>query len=452
MSLYEKLFKKVIFPFYDKTLHKRKTVSYLKDYQHNLHLGQKEIEALQWVKLKDLLQHCIDNVSYYRETWAELGFHSASDFKTMEDFERLPILTKQIVRDNHQKLIAVNYQGKNLKKATGGSTGQPMNLELNLESEERRQAIMWRGYGEIGAGLGVKTIFLWGADTGKQKGLANLKNELYHGLFNRKLLNSFKLTQNNMMEYIEEINNYQPEAMVSFVNPLFEMAKYILDNNVTVYSPKSIVTGAEALHDHQRVVIEKAFNTKVYNTFGCREVMLIASECKEQNGFHINADHLLVEIVDEQGSKIKEKNGELLITDLHNYGMPFIRYANGDMAISKESACQCGNPLPMFEKVTGRKLDILRSPNGHILPGEFFTHTLMNFTGIKKFQVIQKRLDELNINFIVDENYQKEQSEQEITEIIERFTEGSIKVKFNYKKELEITSGGKFRLTIFDVK
>jgi phenylacetate-CoA ligase len=451
MSFYENIFKKVIFPFYEEVLHKRKTVSYLKNYSNNLSLSDNEINDIQWEKLQVLLQHCIDNVPYYRETWEELGFSSAKDFKTMADFEKLPILTKDIVRKNQDRLIANNFRGKNMKKSTSGSTGEPMNLELNPESEERRQAVMWRGYGEIGAGLGVKTLYLWGADTGMQKGLSKLKYSLYHNLFNRKFLNSYKLTQENMLSYIDDINKYKPDAIVSFVNPLFEMAKYIIENNIKAYSPKTIVTGAEALHEPQRKVIEKAFNCKVYNTFGCREVMLIASECKEQNGFHINKDHLVVETVDDNGNHISNEKGDILLTDLHNYGMPLIRYVNGDMAITKNEKCGCGNPMPMFKEITGRRLDMLRTPKGHFVSGEFFITMIMKITTISKFQIVQKELDCFEVNLIISDEYQGKPEEDEITEVINRYTDNSIKLNFNYVENLELTSAGKLRVTVCEL-
>jgi phenylacetate-CoA ligase len=452
MSLYENIFKRVLFPVYEGIFHKRNTMKYLHDYNKNLSIDKTLIVDIQWHKLRKLLQHCIDNVPYYKQTWAKLGFQSADDFKSMEDFEKLPILTKQDIRDNYEDLIATNYRGKTMKKTTGGSTGEPMDLEFNSESEERRQAVMWRGYDQIGAGLGVKTLYLWGADTGKHQGLAEIKYYFYHAFFNRKFLNSYKLSEDNMMEYIESMNQYKSDALVSFVNPLFEMAKYILTNNIKVHSPKTIVTGAEALHEPQRKLIEKAFNCKVYNTFGCREVMLIASECQEQDGFHINVDHLVVETVDDNGKVISGENGELLLTDLHNYGMPFIRYANGDMAITKTSSCACGNPMPMFKKITGRKLDVLRSPEGHLVSGEFFISVMMKIPTIDKFQIVQKELSIFDVNLIIGKQYQGQPEEDEISEVVSRYTNNSVKVRFNYVDKLGLTSSGKLRVTVSKLK
>lgn len=450
MNYYENFFKKFLFPLYEQALHKRNTTEKIKEYESNLLLTKEEIENIQWTKLKALLQHCIDNVPYYKESWEKLGFYSAEDFKSMEDFKKLPVLTKQIIRDNQKELVAKNHKGKNMKKATGGSTGQPMSLELNLESEIARQAVMWRGYGKIGAGLGVKTLYLWGGEISNKKKLLKIKQHLHHWIFNRKLMNSNLLTNDNMMDYIKGINEYKPNAIVAFTNPLFELSKYILKNNIKIHTPKSIVTGAEPLFEHQRELIEKAFNCKVFNTYGCREVMLIASECENQTGLHINADHLVVETLKNNKDEVFNEVGDVVITDLHNYGMPFIRYVNGDMAIKEEKTCSCGNPMPMLKEVTGRKLDMLKSPKGHLVPGTFFTHFIMGIPGIERFQVIQNTLDTYDFNLIINDEFKKEKEEKEIQETISRFTDNSVNVKFNYPKELTMTSGGKFRLTIFN--
>ncbi len=164
------------------------------------------------------------------------------------------------------------------------------------------------------------------------------------------MLNSFAMNANNMHEYVDDINRYRPKALVSYVNPLYELAKYIIDNKLSVFSPKTILTGAEPLHDFQREVIEKAFNCNVYNTFGCREFMLMSAECREHKNLHINIDHLVVETVSEDGLAITGESGDLVVTDLYNYGMPLIRYLNGDRATLVNSSCGCNNPLPHYEK------------------------------------------------------------------------------------------------------
>ena len=121
-----------------------------------------------------------------------------------------------------------------------------------------------------------------------------------------------------------------PMSLVGFVRPVLAMAQWITRTATTSTRSASIVTGAEALYEAERKEIESAFHCPVFNTYGCREFMLIAAECEQQAGLHINADHLVVEIVGPAGQAVTDASGDVVITDLHNLAMPLVRYHNGD--------------------------------------------------------------------------------------------------------------------------
>ncbi|MCK5074211.1 MAG: phenylacetate--CoA ligase family protein, partial [Bacteriovoracaceae bacterium] len=134
-----------------------------------------------------------------------------------------------------------------------------------------------------------------------------------------------------------------------------------------------------------------------------REFGDIAQECAKREGLHINCDRFVIEILNENIEPVAEgKSGELVITDLDNYGMPLIRYRIGDMASFKKTLCSCGRGLPLLEQVEGRTLDIVRAPNGNRLGGTFWTLLFRSRPGIKSFQVIQERLDEIIIKYVKD--------------------------------------------------
>src|SRR5690606_21233357 len=217
--------------------------------------------------------------------------------------------------------------------------------------------------------LGQRTLYLWGASL-SATGLPKLKDDLYHAAFNRKVLNAFLLTDTRMSSYADAMAAYRPEMVVSYVAPLVALAKWLIANKCVIEPPQRILTAAEALHPPERQLIEQAFNCPVYNTYGCREVMLIAAECEHRTGLHLNADHLKVEFGASLDPTLGNGPSELLITDLHNYGMPLLRYANGDLGTALHGSCGCGRGLPRLASVDGRKLDALRTPDGRFGPGE----------------------------------------------------------------------------------
>tara|TARA_R110000772_G_scaffold34729_1_gene84161 strand:- start:1967 stop:3277 length:1311 start_codon:yes stop_codon:yes gene_type:complete len=436
MPLYEKLRGKKLLPFLDA-------------YEARLSWSKEQLQSYQFQQLKALLHHAYDNTSFYNKLWTDAGITSIDDIQTLADFEKLPVVTKGDIRDNYQAFISTKHTN-NIKKSTGGSTGQPFHFELDLESNTRREAVMWRGYGWLGAGLGQKTLYLWGADLGQPSRFKNIKNALYHAFYNRKMLNSFKMNKSNMVDYITAINNYKPIAFVSYVNPLYELSRYIIENKIKVYQPKTMLTGAEPLHDFQRKTIEQAFNCSVYDTFGCREFMLISAECHEQKNLHINCDHLVVETVNDRHEPVSNESGDLVITDLHNFGFPLIRYVNGDRATLMAASCSCGNPLPIMQSVDGRKLDIIKTPEGGSIPGELFPHLFKEYKGVIKFQIKQKTVNTVDIYIVTNELFSTE-DKQSIADEINKYSNNSLLLNFHLVDDIPLTAAGKHRVTICEV-
>jgi phenylacetate-CoA ligase len=449
MSIYPSAFRHAILPLHDK-LKGKNLLRFVDEYQANLSLSDTELKALQWQRLQVLLDHAYHTTVYYKRVWTEAGVQNLQDIKTLEDFSKLPLVTKDDIREHYDEFISDAY-ANNIKKSTGGSTGQPFHFELNLESNTRREAVMWRGYGWLGAGLGEKALYLWGADLGQPSRVKRFKDMLYHGFYNRSMLNSFSMTRKNIPQYIEKMNAYKATVMISYVNPLFELSKFVIENKIPVHSPKSILTGAEPLHDFQREVIEQAFQCPVYNTFGCREFMLIAAECAEHKTLHINTDHLLVESVNAQGVPQLEEAGDLVISDLFNRGMPLIRYVNGDRVTLSQTSCDCGNPLPIIKRIEGRKLDVIKTRSGRMIPGELFPHMFKEFKAVERFQVHQTSITQLNIK-IVTKGGLSEESVQQITHEINKYSAGELELNFIYVDTIPLTVSGKHRVAMSDVE
>jgi len=449
MALYPVILRKFLMPTYE-AIKGKNLLHYIDDYESHLSWSQEQLKAYQWQQLSKLIHHAFNTTSYYKRVWSEVGISCADDIKSIEDFYKLPLTTKDDIKAHYDEFLSSSFEG-NIKKSTGGSTGQPFHFELNTDSNTRREAVMWRGYGWLGAGLGQKTLYLWGADVGQKSFLKTIKNDLYHRFYNRKILNSFAMNQNNMASYVDDINNYKPTALVSYVNPLFQLASFIIEHNLTVFSPQSILTGAEPLYPHQREIIEKAFNTSVYDTFGCREFMLMSAECKKNKNLHINSDHLVVETIDNAGNSITGNTGDLAITDLFNYGMPLIRYVNGDRATLVNSPCDCKNPLPLMKSVDGRKLDIIKTPSGKSIPGELFPHLFKEFTSIYKFQIKQTIITELLIQ-IVPNGHFSDNDKVSITHEINKYAENELVLNFKIVDDIPLTPSGKHRVTVCEIK
>ncbi|MFC5439095.1 phenylacetate--CoA ligase family protein [Rhodanobacter ginsenosidimutans] len=430
-------------------MRRRHTLAWLADYQRDQWLVPEQIAALQWQRLKRLLEHCQREVPYYQRRWRELGVVPA-DIRNLDDYAKLPLLTKADIRANFDELQADSWRGRLLTKATGGSTGEPMRFGYTRESNDRRTAVMWRGYEWAGSRMGRRTLFLWGGAVGEPTRTHQLKDAIYNRLFARHVLNSFHMTEANMAEYADAIDRYCPEIIVAYVGPLVRLAQWLIANKRRIWRPQGIIGAAEALHEFQREIIEQAFGAPAFNTYGCREFMLIAAECEKRHGLHVNADHLVVELHKPQHAPPDTHTGEVVITDLFNYGMPFLRYANGDMATAATEACSCGRGLPLLSRVEGRVLDAIRTPSGHVLPGEFFPHMLKDVPGVQRFQLVQRRLDRLDLAIVRGADFD-EDSLAYIRREVAKVLGDSVALDCRFVEDIPLTPSGKLRVTVSEL-
>lgn len=448
--MYSSLFNKYLNPFYESFIKGRKVYSRV----HELNRSQFNTVGIntsnQLMVLKELLMHARINCDYYREILEELNIPD-SNF-TISDFHKIPFLTKDIINENKHKLIANNYAGKLWDKSTGGSTGIPLHFHYTKESNDWRVACSMRGYGWAGCFPGVKQAYIWGSNLGQMSWLRHMKERLHHKVLRQLYFNCFKFTENEKYNVYKRLNLFRPEIIVGYTNPLYDFAVFLKTNNYELqFKPRSIISAAEALHPFQRQTIEEVFGCNVFNTYGSREFMLIASECEHHKGLHVNIENLYVEIIRDDGTIAGDgEKGHIVITDLHNYGMPFIRYKIGDLGIMSGRQCECGRGLPILEKVEGRSLDIIKTPDDRSVPGEFFPHLMKDVNCVKQFQVVQKKIDVLNIYMVL--HGEMPVSDREfISNEIEKVMGRKIKIIYNFVSEIALTQTGKFRVTISEI-
>lgn len=447
-TLYSWLFQRLLEPIWEERIRGRNTLRYEKRLNDSQWLSEKEIQTRQWQDLVKLLTHAERECPYWKKVFESLGLKPA-DIRHMEHFRRLPITTKTTIRKNHDEMVAESWKGRTWEKSTGGSTGEPLHFEYTPESSEWRQAVTRRGYGWAGAKGGVRQAYIWGVALEKESWLKAAKQKLHHLLLRQKYFNSFSFDQPAMERCQQQLQRFRPEVIIAYTNPLYNFARFLngqeKDSGI---HPTSIITAAEALFKHQREEIETAFQAPVFHSYGSREFMLIAMECEQHQGLHISAENLLVEILREDGSPASPgEEGRVVITDLHNYGMPFIRYEIGDMAILAEHPCSCGRGLPLLKEVTGRILDMLTTPDGRQIPGEYFPHLMKEFRNIHRFQVIQEDPHSLLIKLVAPDGL-SEPDLHRLKALVQQAMGEDCNISYDFVNDIPLTRTGKHRVTI----
>ena len=249
-------------------------------------------------------------------------------------------------------------------------------------------------------------------------------------------------------EFLDQLERYRPDAVVAYVNPLHEVARRLDEESRRApYAPRSIVVGAEKLHAHQREVIERVFQAPVFETYGSREFMLIGAECERHDGLHLTAEQLLVEVIDEDGKPTKPGDvGHVVVTDLCNLGMPFIRYLTGDCAVAGFDACPCGRGLPLLRSVTGRRLDMLRASGGRLVPGEFFPHLVKDFRAVRRFQVIQESPS--LVRFRLQAEGMADEDRSRLERSVREALGSEVAVTFEPTSSIELSPAGKLQVVV----
>jgi phenylacetate-CoA ligase len=170
--------------------------------------------------------------------------------------------------------------------------------------------------------------------------------------------------------------------------------------------------------------------------------MSIAGECEQRRGLHINAENLVVETQGDDGEP-----SEILVTDLHNYGMPFVRYGTGDMGTIRAASCRCGRGLPMLESIEGRLLDSIRTSDGRTVPGEFFPHLLKEVPEFAQYRVEQRSLDHVVISAVLTQPL-SEQSRALLRHEIGKVLGTSTRWEVQSVSEIPKLRSGKRRVTV----
>jgi phenylacetate-CoA ligase len=437
----------VFLPTFEGLVKGRKTFRYWKELEATQWLGATRLEEIQFEALKRLVAHAFEHSAYYRDEWKRGGLQP-NLLQTPADFRHWPIIDGQTILENRLRMRAALPGMRLIAHSTGGSSGVPLHFDLDTDSYARRTAAWHRGYSWEGAAPGTKQLYLWGVALGQRPQWRNWKDRLYNRLHRRLVLNSFEMSDERVPDFLRRLNAYRPEVVVAYTSPLYEFARELDARGLKPYQPKTIICGSEKLHSFQRSVIEKVFQAPVFETYGSREFRLIGAECDRREGFHLTMENLLVEVLDDAGRPTpRGEEGNVVVTDLHNYGMPFIRYFNGDRAVAGWEKCTCGRGLPLLKKVVGRRIDILETPDGRIIPGIFFPHLLKDYPAVKRFQVVQQALDSVQLRVVLKDGFE-ERSRGAIESEVKKVLGSAVRFEFLPVDDIPLSATGKLRVVV----
>jgi len=423
----------------------------IRQYEQNQWLPESDLRQLQEEKLQRLLRQSAEFVPYYRELFRKYDITLSGEFD-YESFRRLPLLTKDIMRSEQQRLKATNIlKGDLVRNSTSGSTGEPLVFYNDKRSLVWRRAVVLRNQQWVHVMYSDREAMLWGAQMDISK-TESLKGRLHTWVRNMLLLSTYELSNDTMRHYVNRLQKFKPRLLVSYPSPLAAFAEFIEKEDKSLPGIRSIITSAEKLYDWQRDTIRRVFDAEIFDRYGCREFGNIAHECDAHSGYHLNSERFFFEVLRPDGEPAKPgETGEVVITDLDNMGFPFIRYQIGDSAVPSDKKCPCGRGLPLIERFEGRSFDIIQCPNGNRVAGTFWTIVMRKFEGIEQFQIEQDALDHLLVRLRTNTKWANSK-ESDIKEQIQEKCGSEMRVSYEYVDSIDLTGSGKQRLVISTVK
>ena len=445
MILESTISKHIILPVY-KYFQGQSIFPTLKELEKTQWLTPDELQSRQWQKLQALLEYASENVPYYQQMFQEMGL-KPQDINTPEDFRKLPYLTKDIIR-KHKEELTVRSQ-KIYGSSTSGSTGEPLWFYYSHDDLVLRKALFLLSMGWAGLDVGERYAKLWGSQMGEISSYQEMVDWVKYRLSGCIFLSAYDLSEKTLPDYVKRLMAYKPKIIESYPSPLRILGEYLVANPDKRFPLEGIVTSSETLYDHDREFIEEVFGCPVFNRYGSREFGHIASECSYHQGLHTSTEQLYIECLQNNEPALPSEKGELFITSLNNYGMPFIRYRIGDYGEMADKPCDCGRGFPLLKSVDGRVFDVIVAPNGRFVPGTYWTIVFRTVPGIQQFQVIQKSIDALTIKLITDPAFQKS-SLTKLEEDIQDRCGSDMRLDFELVDEIPLSKSAKRKLIVSD--
>lgn len=448
MGIYTILAANGLFPLHEK-LKGHRSVAVKREMERTQWLPPDEIRALQSARLRRFLEECARHVPYYRDLFRTRHF-DPRDVQGVGDLARLPLLTKEIIRRDFDRLRSDTPEPVKLFSTTG-STGDPLRFNISKTRVSHDVAAKWRATRWWNVDIGDPELVIWASaiELTRQDRVKQARDWLLRS----KLLPSAAMSKAAMDSYIAEIRRFKPKMLFGYPSSMTLIAQRAEQQGIRLdqLGLRVAFCTAEALYPQQVDVLQRVFGCPVANGYGGRDSGFIAHACPH-GGMHITAEDIVVEIVDAQGQPVPPGvPGEVVVTHLYSTGFPFVRYKNGDLAVLDEGRCACGRGLPLLKEVRGRANDVLLAEDGSVVLAVAMAMVLRDMAGVNGFKLIQETLQHSRLQLVTDERFQRAASESRIRSSFAARLGHGVRLDIEYVEAIEAEASGKYRYVVSKV-
>lgn len=407
------------------------------------------LQHSQFQQLFVLFDFARKNIPFYQKKFA--AFDKISDWQTLQSaWTALPFLTRKDLQQAGQSLFAPNppegHEPEELM-STSGSTGQAVTVKGNMATQFYWNAISLRNH-------------IWHEDE-FDKTFASIRyteNKAANPPYGTHYANwspaTYPIVETGKCYHLTICSTEEEAKWLQTVNPdylncnpsiLREITQYFLKKGIKLPCLKKVHTHSEIVEPQLRELVREALGVSLIDNYSAKETGYIALQCPVSGHYHIQSENVLVEILNENNEPcVVDEPGRVVVTALHNFSSPLIRYEIGDYAIPGEP-CICGRSLPVIKQVLGRQRNILHMPDGRRL-WPTFTNSglrLMDLFKGAQFQVIQKSQRLLHIQLAHITPYSNEE-ESNLRQKLQIIFDYPFEFEFNYVSHIPRSQGGKY--------
>jgi len=410
-------------------------------------MSEQHILQIKNEMLQKAIIHAYENVPYYKCLFDEYQIDPYA-IKNEKDLDKIPFLTKDILREKKDELIAKDVDRNKLNWiTTSGSTGNPVGFyvdENNAMQEWAYGTYLYQraGWKDDCSKLMLRGKVFYGMKKGKKWQYDAFKRELSVDIFD--------MTDANNEAYCRAIEKYKPDNVYGYMSAIVTLCKYIEKRKGGLkHQFKAAYACSENIIPMQREYVERILNVRIFSNYGHSERLILAGECEYSNEYHIEPLYGVAELVDEQGNVIDKPGqiGELIGTGFCNQGMPMIRYRTGDLAAwSTIEKCPCGRSHKRLARIEGRwKQDVLVNVDGAIV-----TLTALNmhsdvFKHVVKYQLYQEEVGKVLMKIVPNEKFVPQDTLEIERQLYEK-TGNKIILQVVLVEDIPLNKNGKYKI------
>lgn len=419
--------------------------THLPGLMRTMKMSPEKIQEIQLYRLRSVIAHAYQNTVFYRERMDQLGIKPA-DIRTIEDMRILPIISRADVKSYFHEMLA-NHVRLSACKVThsSGTTGEPVEYAYDQDALNVARALKVREKLWCGVHPGDRWVNI--AMTRKRGG-----HQITGGDW-REFLKKYVMAGldvdviEDLDVQVDNIRAFAPTVLQAYPTSLHAVALEMRRRGITDWKPRLLFTVAELLGEDTRIIAREVFNMEIMDIYGLIEVGDIAWQCCRAREYHVNADAILVEFLNDGKPVAHGEVGEIVVTSLYNRAMPLIRYRSSDAGRPSDGRCDCGCNLPMMKVVDGKMLDFLALPDGKLVSPHVPKKALLFVSGIQRFQIVQHTVHELDVLCEASPDW-NETTPQQIEDTLRPIVGPAVRITSRRVEQIERSKSGKIKVIV----